>query len=221
MVNGTSVHIVEETEYPFRGTIRILVNPSASIKFPLRLRIPAWADGATIRINGEAQPTPAIATFVRIERTWKSGDVIELNLPLVPRLSAGYKNSVSLDRGPLVFSYPIGESWVKLQDRGMTADWQVFPSTSWNYALAINKEDAARLPVHEQPVGASPFSLKGVPVALQLNAHKLTQWRAVDGVAEPVPESPVAHIANDQPLEQITLVPYAAAKLRITSFPSS
>jgi len=217
-INGTAIHLVEDTEYPFRDTIRITITPSASVKFPLRLRIPAWANGAAIHINGEPQPTPAAASFVRIDRTWKPGDVIELKLPLTPRILSGYKNSISVERGPLVFAYPIGESWVKLQDRGLTADWQVFPSTSWNYALAVDEVSASKLSVHEQPVGASPFSLKSTPVALQVNAHKLTQWRAVDGVADPVPESPVA---SDQPEEQITLVPYAAAKLRITAFPQA
>lgn len=215
-VRGTAVHLEEVTNYPFRGAIRITVNPAASVRFPLRLRIPAWVSEASIHINGEAQHTPSAGSFLRIDRTWSRGDIIELKLPLVPRLLSGYKNSISIERGPLVFSYPIGESWVKLQDRGMTADWQVFPSTSWNYALAIDKEGASKLPVQELPVGPSPFSLKDTPVKLQVMAHKVTQWRAVDGVADPVPESPVT---SDQPGEQITLVPYAAAKLRITAFP--
>lgn len=215
-IDGKAIHLEEQTEYPFREAISITVNPSESMKFPLHLRIPAWASEASIHINGEAQPTPAVGSFVKIDRTWRPGDIVELKLPLAPRLLSGYKNSVSLERGPLVFSYPIGESWVKLQDRGMTADWQVFPSTSWNYALALDEEDTHKLPVQETPVGASPFSLKETPVKLQVAARKLTHWRAVDGVADPVPESPVS---TDQPEEEITLVPYAAAKLRITAFP--
>ena len=215
-VSGTAVHIVEETEYPFRGTVRLTVNPATPMNFPLRLRIPEWATGATIHINGRAQPSPSAAGFARIERTWKPGDVVELAFPLQPRLIAGYMGSVSVERGPLVFSYPIGENWVKLQDRGMTADWQVFPSTSWNYALAVNNENAGKLAVQERSVGASPFSLKDTPVEIKVSARKLPKWRAVDGVADPVPQSPVS---SDQPEEQLTLVPYAAAKLRITSFP--
>lgn len=100
----------------------------------------------------------------------------------------------------------------------MTADWQVFPSTSWNYALVVDEESVGKLPVDEQPVGASPFSLKETPLKLQINAHKLHEWRAVDGVADPVPQSPVT---SDQLEEQLTLVPYAAAKLRITAFPQA
>lgn len=210
------MHVIEETEYPFRDTVRITINPSKPANFPLQLRIPAWANGATIHINGVAQANPKAATFARIERDWKHGDIVELRLPLEPRFLSGYKDSVSIERGPLVFSYPIGESWVKLQDRGMTADWQIFPSTSWNYALSVDRKDASTLAVHEQALGSSPFSLKGTPVTMQVKAHKLNEWRAIDGVADPVPQSPVT---SDQPEELITLVPYAAAKLRVTSFP--
>lgn len=216
LVRGKPVHVIEETEYPFRGTVRIRLDPEAPVSFPLRLRIPAWAGGATLRINGKAQPAPAAGAFARIERTWRASDVVELSFPLAPRVLTGFQNSVSIERGPLVFSYPIGESWVKLQDRGMTADWQVFPSTPWNYALAVNGAEAAKLPVEESPVGASPFSQKGAPVRLKVKARRLKAWRAVDGAADPVPQSPVTSGESE---EQITLVPYAAAKLRITAFP--
>lgn len=215
-LRGTAVHILEETDYPFRGTVRLTVNPATPMNFPLRLRIPEWASGATIHINGKAQPSPSAASFARIERTWQPGDVVELAFPLQPRVIPGYMDSISIERGPLVFSYPIGENWVKLQDRGMTADWQVFPSTSWNYALVVNNKNASKLAVQERSVGTSPFSLKDAPVEIKVSARKLPKWRAVDGVADPVPQSPVT---SDQSEEQLTLVPYAAAKLRITAFP--
>ena len=51
---------------------------------------------------------------------------------------------------------------------------------------------------------------------LTVKARKLDAWRAEDGAANPLPQSPVA---SDQPEETITLIPYAAAKLRITAFP--
>ena len=216
MVGKTAVHLVEETEYPFRGTVRITVNPTAEIRFPLRLRIPAWAASTTLRVNGMQMSAPEPASFTKLDRGWKAGDVVELQFPLSPRLTRGYNESISIDRGPLVFSYPIGESWVKLRDRGMTADWQVFPSSQWNYALSVNDGNVRDLAVEEHTVGASPFALKGSPVQLQVVARKVPSWRAVDGVADPVPKSPVA---SDEAEERITLVPYGAAKLRITAFP--
>jgi hypothetical protein len=215
-LRNTSVHLVEETDYPFRDTIRITINPSTPISFPLRLRAPAWAEQISIRVNGKVVETSREPGFARVERAWKRGDLLEVRLPMAPRITRGYNNSVSIDRGPLVFSYPIGESWVKLRDRGMTADWQIFPKSQWNYALAISKQGEEKLSVEEGPVGASPFSLANSPVKLKVNARKLPSWQAIDGVAQPVPQSPVV---SDDPDETITLVPYAAAKLRITAFP--
>ena len=215
-ISNTAVHVVEETEYPFRGTVRITVSPAAAIRFPLQLRIPAWANGATLCVNGKPMTTPELSGFAKVDRIWKAGDVVELRFPLAARLTRGYNESVSIDRGPLVFSYPIGEDWVKLRDRGMTADWQVFPSSQWNYALAVNEDTVHELSVEEFPVGGSPFALEGSPVKMRVAARKMPSWRAVDGVADPVPQSPVT---SDEPEEKITLVPYAAAKLRITAFP--
>jgi hypothetical protein len=216
-LRGTDVHVVEETGYPFRDSVRMTVNPAAPLRFPLQLRIPAWATGATITINGQAAPAPAAGSFARVERTWKPGDRVEIVLPMSVRVSRGFHDSIAVERGPLVFSYSIGESWVKLRDRGMTADWQVFPTAQWNYALKLDSDSPAKsIAVEQAEVGERPFAARNTPVKLKVKARKLLDWRAEDGVANPVPPSPVA---SDQPEEMITLIPYAAAKLRITAFP--
>ena len=215
-VGTTAVRLLEETDYPFRGAVRITVNPVTAIKFPLRLRIPAWADETSLKVNGEQQHISAEAGFARIDRTWKAGDLLEIAFSMTPKVVTGFQNSISLERGPLVFSYPIREDWVKLRTRGMTADWQVFPSSEWNYGLAIGKEPMHSITAEEHPVSGSPFALEGTPVTLHVPARRLSSWRAVDGVADLPPESPVA---SDEPQETVTLVPYGAAKLRITAFP--
>ncbi|MDT7815537.1 MAG: hypothetical protein QOJ42_5453 [Acidobacteriaceae bacterium] len=216
IVRNTAVHILEETEYPFRGSVRIKIEPASTLSFPLRLRIPTWASVPVILVNGQHADASQDAGFAKIERTWKAGDVLELRLPMSPRVVKGYNDSASIMSGPLVFSFPIGESWVKLRDRGMTADWQVFPSSPWNYALAVSGEDMQKLSVEELPIGESAFALAETPLKLQVKARKLPSWLAVDGVADPVPQSPVH---SSEPEETITLVPYGAAKLRITAFP--
>lgn len=210
-VRDTVVRITEETEYPFRGAIRLSVNPEKPINFPLQLRIPGWAKNASIRVNGKAQPQPHAGSFARIERSWKAGDTVEISFPLEARATHGFNNSIAFERGPLVFSYPIGEGWLKLRDRGMTADWQVYPTTQWNYGLRADS-----IKVVESAVGEGPFTLKGSPVKLEVKGRKLPSWVAEDGVANPVPESPVASSEGE---ETVTLVPYGAAKLRITAFP--
>jgi uncharacterized protein len=219
ILRGTPVQVVEETGYPFHGTVRFTINPASPVSFPMQFRIPAWAAGAAIMVNGQPAPAPAPGSFSRIERTWRSGDRVEIAFPMKPRVSRWFNDSVAIERGPLVFSYGVGESWVKLRARGMTADWQVYPTTSWNYALSIDPSAPEKsIAVTEDEAGESPFTSRHAPVRLSVKARKLNQWRAEDGVAGPVPQSPVE---SDQPEETITLIPYAAAKLRITAFPQS
>ncbi len=216
VVANTHVRLTETTDYPFRGAVRLTLSPAAPVRFPLRLRIPAWADGAAIQVNGTPASAPPEAGWATLDRTWNPGDTVDLTLPMRPRVKTGYRESVSVERGPLVFSYPIGESWVKLRTRGMTADWQVFPSAAWNYALSVKEAAPYGLSAEEHPIGGTPFSLAGTPVTLQVTARRVPSWRAEDGVANLVPESPAT---SDEAEETITLVPYGAAKLRITAFP--
>jgi hypothetical protein len=217
MVQNTPFHVAEETEYPFRGTVRMILNPASRLTAPLLLRIPAWANGATIQVNGKPEPPPPANTFARVQRTWDAGDVVEIKFPLEPRASRWFNDSVAVERGALVFSYGIAESWVKLADRGLTADWQVFPKSAWNYAIAVSPEDAATsVSVTEGSLSRRPFTAEPAPVELRVKARKLPSWRAEDGAANPLPGSPVS---SDQPEESIALVPYAATTLRVTAFP--
>jgi len=197
--------------------VRMTLDPESPVSFPLKLRIPAWATGTTIKVNNIVAPAPAPGSFAQIERTWKTGDRVEITFPMEPRVSRGFHASIAIERGPLVFSYGVGESWVKLRDRGMTADWQVFPTTGWNYALDIDTSAAAKsIEVLEGKVTEAPFTRQHAPIKMNVKARKVTEWRAEDGAANPLPQSPVT---STEPEETITLIPYAAAKLRITAFP--
>jgi hypothetical protein len=217
IVHGKQVHILEETEYPFRNTVRFTVNPDSAVSFPLEFRIPAWAAGTKIKVNGNETSSAEPGSFARVDRQWNPRDRVEIAFPMTPRVSEWLDSSIAVERGPLVFSLGIGESWVKLRDRGMTADWQVFPTDAWNYALEVDPQDpAAAIIVAESEIGDMPFSRRQPPVQLKVKARKLDRWIAEDGVANPVPKSPVA---SDHPEETISLIPYAAAKLRITAFP--
>jgi uncharacterized protein len=125
---------------------------------------------------------------------------------------------MAVSRGPLVFSLSPGEDWMKLRDRGPTADWQVFPRRSWNYALRVNEQNAAALQVMEAPVPPRPFAAEGAAVRLQVPGRRLDAWRSEDGVAAPVP---AGLQETKEPEEMLTLIPYAAAKLRVTAFPEA
>src|SRR5215469_2085389 len=112
-VRGVPIQVREETEYPFRGTVRMTLNPASPLAASLLLRIPGWANGAIIEVDGKPEPTPAPNTFARVKRVWNVGDVVTITFPLEPRVSRWFNQSIATERGPLVVAHPIGESWVK------------------------------------------------------------------------------------------------------------
>ncbi|MBS1813646.1 MAG: glycoside hydrolase family 127 protein [Acidobacteria bacterium] len=227
-VRGVKVHLVVETEYPFRDTFNIQVHPEKPLRFPIRFRVPLWAEEGFLwelsHARRGALEEGGVMDFIhnpnghfgRVDRVWETSDAIRFRFPMQPRIVRGVHNSVSVERGPLVFSFDPGTSWMKMRDYGWTADWQVFPQQAWNYALAHDEARADKIEVMEAPLSKQPFAAHGASVLLHAKARRLDTWRSEDGVAQILPQSPVD---TQQPEETITLVPYGAAKLRITAFP--
>jgi DUF1680 family protein len=106
MQYGSPVSLTQKTLYPFGSHIDFHVTASPPKAFALRFRIPAWAEGAALSVNGKRVPdSPAPGSFVAIRREWKSGDRIDLELPLTKRLepiNPRHRETVALLCGPLV-----------------------------------------------------------------------------------------------------------------------
>src|SRR4029079_11585298 len=76
---GVEVTITEETEYPFGDTIKLKLAMTDSVRFPLHLRIPSWADEVKIQVNGKKQKVPALpSTFAVVDRLWQPGDAVTI-----------------------------------------------------------------------------------------------------------------------------------------------
>jgi uncharacterized protein len=108
-VAGGHVTLIETSNYPWSGDIRLTLDPQNTADFTLSLRIPGWAKGATARVNGLDLPMTPDHGYLKITRTWAKGDLVELNLPMpAERLYAHPlvrqdQGRVALRRGPLVY----------------------------------------------------------------------------------------------------------------------
>ena len=103
-----SVALTQETEYPADGRISIIVKPSRTCEFGLKLRIPQWSARTKITLNGEAVPAVKAGSYLRIDRKWKAGDRIHLTLDMSLHLWRGEqecKGSASVYRGPILLAY--------------------------------------------------------------------------------------------------------------------
>jgi DUF1680 family protein len=104
--NGAALSLTQEGEYPYEDRVAFSVTASRPTDIELNFRIPAWAEGAQLYVNGTRQKGTAVpGRFAPVRREWKEGDRVELELPLKARLDpidARHTDTVALMRGPLV-----------------------------------------------------------------------------------------------------------------------
>jgi hypothetical protein len=126
----TGAHAVtlrQDTRYPWDGRIRLTVEPDQARAFTIAVRIPGWTandvmpgglyrfmdaarDHVTLRVNGAQVSITATNGFARLDRQWRPGDIVEINLPMpVRRIVADPRaqddaGRVTLERGPLVYA---------------------------------------------------------------------------------------------------------------------
>lgn len=107
---GDEIRLIQETEYPWNGRVRIIIEAYGGKAFTMKLRIPGWADQATVRINDSpADNSPKPGTYFEIYRTWMPGDFVDLDLPMPARLMEANPlveedlNQVAVQRGPIVY----------------------------------------------------------------------------------------------------------------------
>ena len=106
---GTRLQITQKTNYPWEGAVDLTVTPARPVEFTLYLRIPGWADGSEVAVNGRAWTGIVPGKYLSIRRRWSPGDAIHLQLPMFPQvLSANPRvaddsGRVALQRGPLVY----------------------------------------------------------------------------------------------------------------------
>ena len=125
-LEGVKLGIRQETRYPWDGRVRIALEPGRPAEFALHVRVPGWAQGRpvpsdlyryaeaateafTLAVNGQPVKPEIVQGFAVLRRTWKTGDAIELTLPMSVRRVLSHEKvaadagRVALERGPVVY----------------------------------------------------------------------------------------------------------------------
>ncbi|MFA9187248.1 glycoside hydrolase family 127 protein [Flavobacterium sp. FBOR7N2.3] len=107
---GAKIHLHQETNYPWDGAISIKIDTAPKENYAMFLRIPGWSNGTTIMVNNKTvEATPVSGSYFKLERKWKKGDVISLNIPMPVEVMQANplveetRNQVAVKRGPLVY----------------------------------------------------------------------------------------------------------------------
>jgi DUF1680 family protein len=122
-VAGHTILARQETDYPWDGAVALSMETDRPLSFALLLRVPGWCQEPAVRLNGAALDLVGVVSrgYARIEREWRDGDRVELDLPMPvariyadPRVAADV-GCVAVQRGPLVYCFEAADNDAALQ----------------------------------------------------------------------------------------------------------
>ncbi|QDV86434.1 glycoside hydrolase family 127 protein [Planctomycetes bacterium TBK1r] len=110
LLDGSTLKLTQDTHYPWEGAVKITIQSCKPTPFEIMLRIPDWAEATELRVNGkDVGVTARPGTYAKIKRSWKSGDVIAIDMPMEAKLMVGHprieeiRNQAAIKRGPVVY----------------------------------------------------------------------------------------------------------------------
>jgi len=108
LADGTPLTLVQETQYPAQGDVRLRVVLRQPHEFDLRLRMPAWSSESSVAANGEAVDEVEPGSYLSLRRQWRDGDTVDLRLDMSPRYwsgALGRSGRMAVYRGPVLLAF--------------------------------------------------------------------------------------------------------------------
>ncbi|MGV8895203.1 MAG: glycoside hydrolase family 127 protein [Rhodoglobus sp.] len=109
--DGRRIKLTQSTDFPWDGAVQITVDDAPAGEFAISVRVPDWAEGARLSLNGSPIDQPVeTGSYVRVEREWAAGDTLLLEMPLEARIMASHprveatRNQLAVQRGPVVYA---------------------------------------------------------------------------------------------------------------------
>ncbi len=240
------IALTEKTLYPFRNTVRFEIGCDKT--FALNLKVPTWAKGYTVTVNGETIDAKAEGGFVKLERAWKSGDAVEIEFGMETEVltiddsDAASKFPLAIRRGALVYSLHVPEKWVP-HDGGtispMPEGWKSYRVNAdytdadvadfheriglrrhqFSWNIAVDENlSPADIEVEERPVDG--YVWENPPIVLHTKAYRAEYMNAAPYQRKTF-ETFGKYQAVTGEIVPLTLEPYGCTNLRITYFPKA
>lgn len=240
VADGKEITLIEETNYPFEESVKLTIQTSGNVVFPLYLRIPSWSETPSITVNGKKLEVELEnGKYAKLDREWRNGDEVVMDFPMKLYQSVWHVNqdSRSINYGPLTFSLKIKENyeevssietaigdskWQENADPEKWGSYEIYPASDWNYSLVIDNsiplEANFDLVKKDWPADDYPFTHEGSPIYLKAKGRKVIGWEIDQyGLTGELPIKEGQRF--EETTEDITLIPMGAARLRISAFP--
>ncbi len=222
---GGTVKITQETSYPWDGRVAFRLDPPRAMTFALSLRVPGWAAGRPVpgdlygyvprdgdgpafalALNGAALPAPQVARgYARIERAWKPGDTVTLELDMRPRLVRcderveANRGRLALERGPIVYCIEAADHGSRVRNLWMEPGASLRVSHRPDLLGGVTVIEAGAFALRREspdgPIARAPATITAVPYFAwdHREPGEMTVWvPASPDLASPLPPPTIA-----------------------------